>query len=116
MVHRLVDPLAQAGLLGIALAAQVEGGLAEADQSAERVVGPNRFLYALTDTQNAPIAAPDLSTTVRFYDLPDYGTLDKLEADERIRAVGHRAGEWMFERHHSMLLRERMGSDLEYHP
>ena len=34
----------------------------------------------------------------------------------RIRAIGHRAGEWMFERHHSMFLRERMGPDLEYHP
>ena len=29
---------------------------------------------------------------------------------------GHRAGEWMFERHHSMFLRERMGPDLEFHP
>jgi len=27
-----------------------------------------------------------------------------------------RAGEWIFERHHSMFLRERMGPDLEYHP
>jgi hypothetical protein len=53
---------------------------------------------------------------VMLYELPDYGTIDRLEADEGIRAVGHRAGEWMFERHHSMLLRERMGSDLEYHP
>jgi hypothetical protein len=51
-----------------------------------------------------------------LYELPDYGALDKLEADERIRAIGHRAGEWMFERHHSMLLRERMGPDLEFHP
>ena len=25
------------------------------------------------------------------------------------------AGEWLFERHHSMFLRERMGADLEYH-
>ena len=49
-------------------------------------------------------------------DLPDYATLDKLEADEASRALGHRAGEWIFERHHSMFLRERMGPDLEYHP
>ena len=42
------------------------------------------------------------------------GTLDKLEADESSRALGHRAGEWMFERHHSMFLRERLSSDLEY--
>ena len=53
---------------------------------------------------------------VILLELPDYATIDKLEADERARAVGHRAGEWMFERHHSMFLRERMGPDLEYHP
>ena len=53
---------------------------------------------------------------VILLDLPDYATLDKLEADEATRALGHRAGEWIFERHHSMFLRERMGSDLEYHP
>jgi hypothetical protein len=51
---------------------------------------------------------------VIMFDLPDYGTLDKLEADESSRALGHRAGEWMFERHHSMFLRERRSSDLEY--
>ena len=51
---------------------------------------------------------------VILLDLPDYGTLDKLEADEATLALGHRAGEWMFERHHSMFLRERMGPDLEF--
>ena len=53
---------------------------------------------------------------VILLDLPDYATLDKLEADEAVRTLGHRAGEWIFERHHSMFLRERMGPDLEYHP
>lgn len=53
---------------------------------------------------------------VILLELPDYETIDKLEADERSRAVGHRAGEWMFERHHAMFLRERMGPDLEFHP
>ena len=53
---------------------------------------------------------------VILLDLPDYATLDKLEKDEATRALGHRAGEWIFERHHSMVLRERMGTDLEYHP
>jgi hypothetical protein len=53
---------------------------------------------------------------VILLDLPDYATLDKLEADEAVRVLGHRAGEWIFERHHSMFLRERMGPDLEYHP
>ena len=52
---------------------------------------------------------------VIMFDLPDYATLDKLEADEATRALGHRAGEWIFERHHSMFLRERLGPDLEYH-
>ncbi len=52
---------------------------------------------------------------VILLDLPDYGTLDRLEADEATRALGHRAGEWIFERHHSMFLRERLGADLEYH-
>ena len=46
---------------------------------------------------------------VILLDLPDYATLDKLEADDATRALGHRAGEWIFERHHSMFLRERMG-------
>ena len=52
---------------------------------------------------------------VILLDLPDYATLDKLEADASLRALGHRAGEWIFQRHHSMFLRERMGPDLEYH-
>ena len=50
---------------------------------------------------------------VILFELPDYATLDKLEADESIRALGHRAGEWIIERHHSMFLRERMGPELE---
>ena len=52
---------------------------------------------------------------VILLDLPDYGTLDKLERDEEIKAFAHRAGEWVFARHHSMFLRERMGPDLEFH-
>jgi len=53
---------------------------------------------------------------VILLELPDYATIDKLERNEATRALGHRAGEWIFERHHSMFLRERMGPDLEYHP
>ena len=53
---------------------------------------------------------------VILLELPDYATVDRLEGDPASRAIGHRAGEWMFERHHSMFLRERMGPDLEYHP
>ena len=37
--------------------------------SSELVVGSNRFLFGLTDTQNRPIASPELATTARFYDL-----------------------------------------------
>jgi hypothetical protein len=37
--------------------------------SSERVVGSDRFLYALTDTQNRPIGSPELATTARFFDL-----------------------------------------------
>ncbi len=37
--------------------------------SSELVVGSNRFLFGLTDTQNVPIASPELATTARFYDL-----------------------------------------------
>jgi hypothetical protein len=53
---------------------------------------------------------------VILLELPDYATIDKLESDPRARAIGHRAGEWMFERHHSMFLRERMGPELKYTP
>jgi hypothetical protein len=51
---------------------------------------------------------------VILLDLPDYATIDKLEADEGTRALGHRGGEWLFARAHSMFLRERMGPDLAY--
>ncbi len=51
---------------------------------------------------------------VILLELPDYATIDKLERDEATAALGHRAGEWMFERHHAMFLRERMGQDLKY--
>ncbi|HVQ23217.1 MAG TPA: hypothetical protein VMT36_08065 [Candidatus Saccharimonadia bacterium] len=37
--------------------------------SKERVVGTNRFTFALVDTANKPIASPELATTARFYDL-----------------------------------------------
>jgi hypothetical protein len=51
---------------------------------------------------------------VILLELPDYATIDKLEADAGTAALGHRAGEWIFERHHAMFLRERMGPDLKY--
>jgi hypothetical protein len=51
---------------------------------------------------------------VILLDLPDYATLDRLEEDEGIRAIAHRAAEWIFERSHSMFLRERMGPDFDF--
>jgi hypothetical protein len=37
--------------------------------SSELLPGPNRFLFVLTDAHNALITAPDLGTTLRFFDL-----------------------------------------------
>ncbi|MGH2406891.1 MAG: hypothetical protein ACRDF7_02270 [Candidatus Limnocylindrales bacterium] len=37
--------------------------------SSELVPGPNRFLFSLADLHNALIAAPDLTTQLRFFDL-----------------------------------------------
>ena len=53
---------------------------------------------------------------VILLDLADYASLDKLERDEGIQAIAHRGAEWIFERHHSMVLRQRMGPDLEFRP
>ena len=36
--------------------------------SSELAAGPNRFLFSLTDPQGAPLAAPDVSVRLRFYD------------------------------------------------
>ena len=55
----------------------------------------------------------DFDNVILLY-LPDYATIDKLEADEATRALGHRAGEWIMSRAHSMFLRERIGPDLDY--
>jgi hypothetical protein len=51
---------------------------------------------------------------VILLELPDYATIDKLESDEATRALGHRGGEWIMSRAHSMFLRERIGPDLVY--
>ncbi|HEY8168361.1 MAG TPA: hypothetical protein VIF84_06570 [Candidatus Limnocylindrales bacterium] len=37
--------------------------------SQERVVGSNRFTYSLIDPANKPIASPELTTTLRLFDL-----------------------------------------------
>lgn len=48
--------------------------------SSELVVGPNRFLFSLTDLQNAIIAAPDLATMVHAYDLVAGPATPSMEA------------------------------------
>ena len=53
---------------------------------------------------------------VILLDLPDYAHPRQARGrrgDPRPRPSCRR---WIFERHHSMFLRERMGPDLEYHP
>jgi hypothetical protein len=52
---------------------------------------------------------------VILFDLPNYAVMDALEGDEGTKLIAHRAAEWIFERHHSMFLRERLGPDLDYH-
>jgi hypothetical protein len=37
--------------------------------SSERVVGPNRFLFAIVDEASRPLAAPDVAVEARFFDL-----------------------------------------------
>jgi hypothetical protein len=36
--------------------------------SSELAAGPNRFVFALTDRQGQPLAAPDVAVQLRFYD------------------------------------------------
>jgi hypothetical protein len=51
--------------------------------SSELAAGPNRFLFGLTDPQGAPLAAPDVSVHLRFYE--DAGDPESVafEADPR---------------------------------
>jgi hypothetical protein len=49
-------------------------------------------------------------------DLPNYAVLDKLYADPAARGLGHRVAESIFDRKHTIFLRERMGPDFEYRP
>ena len=41
--------------------------------------------------------------------------LIQLDADPSMRGFGHRVAESVFEKKHTIFLRERMGPDLEYH-
>ena len=49
-------------------------------------------------------------------DLPSYGVLDRLYADEAANRFGHRVADMIFERSHTMFLRTRMGPDLVFKP
>jgi hypothetical protein len=53
---------------------------------------------------------------VVILDLPSYGVLDRLYADPATRGMGHRIAETVFDRKHTIFLRERMGPDLVYKP
>lgn len=51
--------------------------------SAEITKGPNRFLFSLTDRQNALIAAPDVKVHLLFYDVDTDPDTVVFEADAR---------------------------------
>jgi hypothetical protein len=53
---------------------------------------------------------------VIILDIPNYGVLDRLYADPSTRGLGHRVAESVFDKKHTIFLRERMGPDFEYHP
>jgi len=53
---------------------------------------------------------------VIIFDLPSYSVLDRLYADPATRGLGHRVAESVFDRKHTIFLRERMGPDLVYKP
>jgi hypothetical protein len=49
-------------------------------------------------------------------DLPNYAVLDRLYADPSTRGLGHRVAESVFDKKHTIFLRERMGPDFVYKP
>lgn len=51
--------------------------------SAEITKGPNRFLFSLTDRQNALIAAPDVNVHLKFYDVDAAEDTVVFEADSQ---------------------------------
>ncbi len=51
--------------------------------SSEVAVGPNRFLFSLTDPQGAPLAAPDVEVGLQFYD-------DETDPDAVVFEAGSR--------------------------
>ncbi len=53
---------------------------------------------------------------VVILDLPNYAVLDQLYADPSTRGIGHRIAESIFEKKHTIFLRERMGPDFVFKP
>ena len=49
-------------------------------------------------------------------DLPNYAVLDQIYADPSMRGFGHRVAESIFEKKHTIFLRERMGPDFVIKP
>jgi len=49
-------------------------------------------------------------------DLPNYAVLDQIYADPSMRGFGHRVAESVFEKKHTIFLRERMGPDFVLKP
>ncbi len=49
-----------------------------------------------------------------FLDLPNYAVLDSLYADSSMRGVGHDIAESIFDKRHTIFLRERMGPDFVF--
>ena len=49
-------------------------------------------------------------------DLPNYEVLDRLYEDPKTRGLGHRVAESVFDKKHTIFLRERMGPDMVYKP
>jgi hypothetical protein len=51
--------------------------------SSELAQGPNRFLFSLSDTEGRPVAAPDVTVRLRFYDDQADPEAVAFEADSR---------------------------------
>ena len=53
---------------------------------------------------------------VVILDLPTYAVLDALYADPATRGLGHSIAESIFDKKHTIFLRERMGPDFDFKP
>jgi hypothetical protein len=88
---RRLPGLAATVLLAIAVGLPAGGPVAAQDRpaiipilaSSELAVGPNRFLFSLTDPAGAPLAAPDVAVHLRFYDDEADPEAVAFEADAR---------------------------------